>query len=218
MKLKFTCKNCKASGLAELSGETPFVHAPWYMDYRGLQHNCIYCRSCGAVHDTVMSLLGVIKMQFRRIPSKVVALFKTQSIKRLTVIKNPNIPDLRSLNPVIITAMKEDGRLKDDDLTKEPTADFLIECLSDDNPIVKREAIIALKGFSDKRAVEPLIEALKDTRWDVRMNAAITLGHLGDTKATEPLSELVVKEMRRPLVQREAMIALEKIQKSKRRE
>jgi len=216
MKLRFTCKSCKRSGLAELSGETPFVHAPWYIDYKGLQHNAIYCRSCGAVHDTIASILGVIKLQFGRTPSKVVALLESPAIKRLTVINSPSIPNLHSINPYIITAMKEDGRLEDNDLTKEPTADFLLECLSDANPIVRREAIAALRGFKDKRAVEPLLEALKDSHWDIRMNAAITLGELGDARAAGPLTDLVVREMRRPHIQREAMIALEKIEKGKR--
>ncbi len=215
MKLGFTCKNCKKSGLAELSRETPFVHAPWYIDYNGIQHNCIYCRSCGAVHDTVVSLLGAIKLRFRRVPSKVVTLLEASEIKKLTIINNPNFPNLHSVNPYIITAMKEDGRLTDADLAKEPTVDFLLECLADNNTIVKREAISALERFRDKRAVDPLIEALKDKNWDVRRNAAITLGELGDTKAIEPLIELLARETWKPLVKNEAMTALDKIEKGK---
>jgi len=210
MSLKFTCKICKKTGSAACSRELPFLHCSWYRDYKGLIHGCLYCRSCGAVHDTIGPLLGAIKLLFGRMPSKVIAVYEFSEFKRITKINNPDFSGLRSMNPYIINAMIEDGRLTedDDDLTEEPTIDVLLECLTDNNFIVRREAIIALRRFEDKQAVDPLIEALKDKHWDVRRNAAITLGEIGDTKAIEPLNELLRREAWEHLVVKEARIAL----------
>ena len=164
------------------------------------------------MHDTTGPLLGVIKMLFGRVPSKVLGVYEFSEFKKITKINNPDFSGLRSMNPLIIALMIEDGRLtEDEDLTEEPTVDFLLECLTDNNFIVRREAIIALRRFKDKRAVAPLIEALKDEHWDVRRNAAITLGEIGDSKAIEPLSELLRTEIREHLVRKEAKIALEKL-------
>lgn len=216
MKLKFTCRNCGKTGFAACSAKLPLLHCSWYRDYKGLIHGCLYCRSCGAVHDTNGSLVGPIKLLFSRVPSKVVAVYEFSAFKKLTRINNPDFPSLRSMNPFIIEAMIEDGRLtEDEDLTEEPTVDFLLECLGDNNFIVRREAIIALRRFKDKQATDPLIEALKDKNWDVRRNAAITLGDIGDSRAIKPLSELLRTEKWEHSVRKEATIALKKL-KNKR--
>ena len=108
--------------------------------------------------------------------------------------------------------MEEDGRLtEDEDLTEEPTIDFLLECLIDKSFIVRREAIIALRRFKDKQAVDALTQALKDRNWDIRRNAAITLGDMGDSKAIGPLSQLLRTETWHHLVRKEARIALKKL-------
>lgn len=215
MELKFTCRKCGKTGFADLSRETDFVHAPWYTDYKGLKHNCIYCRSCGAVHDTIGSLLGPIKLLFSRIPSKVIVTYEISAFKKLTRINNPDFITLTSVHPYILEAMEADGRLtEDEELTdEEPSVDFLLECLTDKNFIVRREAIITLRRFKDKRVVDSLIKALKDKHWDVRRNAAITLGDIGDSKAIGPLSELLGTETWEHLVRKEARIALEKLKK-----
>lgn len=209
MKLKFTCKNCGKIGFADLSRATDFVHAPWYT-YKGLQHNCIYCRSCGAVHDTTGSPVGLIKLLFGRIPSKVEATYETSVFKKLIKMCNPDFLTLASLHPIIIEAMVEDG-LDTESIGEEPTVDFLLECLKDKNYIVRREAIVALGRLKDKRAINPLIEALKDKNWDVRRYAASTLGDMGDSKAIEPLSELLMTEKWEHSVRKEIEIALEKL-------
>jgi len=145
-------------------------------------------------------------------PSKVVAVYEFSEFKKITKINNPDFSGLRSMNPFILEAIFKDSRLtEDEDLAEEPTADFLLECLTDKNFIIRREAIIALRRFKDKQRVDPLIEALKDENWDVRRNAAITLGEIGDTKAIEPLSELLEAEKWEHLVRKEATIALEKL-------
>ncbi len=213
MVLRFTCQNCKRSGALTSSKESPFIHAPWFIDDNGWQHNSIYCRACGAVHDVVASLLGIFKLVIGRLPLKVATTLDIEAIKKLTIINNPGVPNLRSLNPYILAAMKEDGRIGDDDLKREPSLDFLLQCLKDENRLIKREAIVALRRFQDKRAVEPLIEALKDKSWEVRIDAAITLGELGDSRAVEPLNELIIRDVYKPAIKREAMLALEKIEK-----
>jgi len=166
------------------------------------------------VHDTIGSLVAPIKLLFGRMLSKVVAVYEFSEFKKITKINNPDFSGLHSMNPYIINAMIEDGRLtEDEDLTEEPTADFLLECLTDKNPTARREAIIALRRFKDERAVDPLIEALKDKNWDVRRNAVITLGDIGDSKAIGPLNEFLRTETWDHLIRKEATIALEKLKK-----
>ena len=52
--------------------------------------------------------------------------------------------------------------IDDETLIEEPTEDFLIECLKDENFIIRKEAIIALRRFKGKKGINPLIEALND--------------------------------------------------------
>ena len=167
------------------------------------------------MYDTIGSLVAPIKLLFSRMPSKVLAVYEFSDFKKITKINNPDFSGLRSMNPYIINAMEEDGRLTEDEdlIDEEPTVDFLLECFTNKNFIVRREAIIALRRFEDKRAVDALIEALKDENWDVRRNAVITLGEIGDSKAIEPLSELLRTETWEHLVRKEARIALENIEK-----
>ena len=214
MKNKFTCKKCGQTGESACSKQLSFLHCSWYRDYKGLTHGCLYCRSCGAVYDTIGSLAAPIKLLFSRMPSKIVAVYEFPDFKKITKINNPDFSGLRSMNPYIINAMEEDGRLTEEDedlIGEEPTVDFLLECFTNKNFIVRKEAIIALRRFEDKRAVDALIEALKDENWDVRRNAAITLGEIGDSKAIEPLSELLRTETWEHLVRKEARIARGKL-------
>ena len=79
-------------------------------------------------------------------PSKVIAVYEFSEFKKITKINNPDFSGLRSMNPYIINAMIEDGRLtEDENLTEEPTIDFLLECLTDNNFIIRKEATIALE-------------------------------------------------------------------------
>ncbi len=218
MKNKFTCKKCGQTGESGCSKELPFLHCSWYKDYTGLLHGCLYCRSCGAVYDTVGSLLSLIKLLFGRMPSKIAVTYEFADLKKVTKIHNPDVGALRSMNPYILEIMIEDGRLTeadDDDFREEPTIDFLLECLNNKNFIVKQEAIIALRRYKDKKVVGPVIQTLKDKHWPVRKHAAITLGEIGDSKAIEPLRELLETEMWEQRIRKEAKIALEKL-KNKR--
>ena len=218
MKLKFTCKNCGKSGFVDLSLETQFTHAPWYIDYKGLVHNCIYCRSCGALHDTTgpaFPPFGLIKLLVSRVPSKVEGTYEFSEFKKIAKINNPDFgATFATLHPMVIDALIEDGRLTDDEdlIGEEPTVDFLLECLKDKSWVVRREAIIALERFQDKRIIDSLIEALKDKHWNVRERAAIALGNLGDSRAIGPLTKLLETETWEHYVRKEATIALKKIE------
>jgi len=205
MKLKFSCKICEKRG--------PFVHAYWFTDERGLEHGLLYCRSCGGVHESMGSSLGVIKLLMGRFPAEVIAVYDLATFQKLLKISNPDFITPAGLPGATVEAMTADGRLLDEDLTTaRPALDFLLECLADRDHIVRREAIIALARFREKRVVEPLIEALKDENWDVRRSAAIALGELGDRKAKEPLNELLNTETGEYPVREEAAIALKKLE------
>jgi hypothetical protein len=84
-------------------------------DYKGLIHGCLYCRSCGAVYDTIGSLLAPIKLLFGRMPSKIICVYEFSEFKEVTKINNPDFSGLRSINPFIIQTMIEDGRLTEED-------------------------------------------------------------------------------------------------------
>jgi len=49
-------------------------------------------------------------------PSKIVATYSFPEFKEITKINNPDIPSLRSMNPFILKAMEEDGRLSEYEL------------------------------------------------------------------------------------------------------
>lgn len=217
MKNKFTCQKCGQTGGSACSKQLPFLHCSWYRDFQGLIHGCLYCRSCGAVYDTIGSFSALIKLLFSRMPSKVIAVYEFSEFMKITKINNPDFSGLRSMNPYIIDTMIEDGRLMgDEDLMEEPTVDFLLECLTDKNFIIRKEAIIALRRFKDNQTVDPLIKALNDKHWDVRRNAAITLGEIGDKKALEPLNKLSERELWEHLVREEAKTAINKIKEAGR--
>jgi len=217
MKPKFRCRICGKTGFVACSKSLPFLHCSWYKDCKGLIHGSLYCRSCGTVYDTIGSFLALIAILFGRFPSKIIANFEFSVIKKLTRINNPDCPSLHSMNAYIINAMEEDGRLIDDEtLTEEPTEKFLIECLKDNNYIIRKEAIIALRRFKDRQVLNPPIEALNDKHWDVRRNAAITLGEMGDKKALEPLDKLLERELWEHLVREEAKTAINKIKEAGR--
>ncbi len=153
--LKFTCRNCGETGPAHCGYDVRLLHCPWYKDHRGIVHGCLYCRNCGTVHDTIGSLLGLIKMILGRIPSKVIAVYDVPTFSKLLKINNPNFRTLERLHPSVVSAMSEDGRLPDDeDLANQPSDEFLHHCLENPHPDVRREAQIALerlKGASHTR-------------------------------------------------------------------
>ena len=75
--------------------------------------------------------------------------------------------------------------------------DGLIDALKNDDCIIRKEAVVALKTIGDKKALLPLIDALKYEEWhekyvvlsSVREYAAEALGLLKDKNAVNPLIE-----------------------------
>ena len=145
MTNQFKCKYCGVAGDSYCSSDVPFPHCSWYKDYKGLVHGCLYCRSCGAVYDTIGAAIP-IKLLFGKMPSKIVAAYDFQTMMKLTIIGNPETPTLMSVNPYIIKIMEEDGRLEwVGDMDGKPSLELLQEYASDDNPIVRQEAELALQ-------------------------------------------------------------------------
>lgn len=199
-----------------LSNETVFAHGPWYQDKKSLFHNCVYCRCCGAIHDTIGSfpLIGLIKMALGRVPSKVILTYDPSSFRKIVKMNNPEFPvNVDSIHPLILEAMLEDERLSEEDLAGHPpTMDFLIDCTQEKDWIVRREAVAGLARFRTKEAVDIAIGMLHDKHWDVRKYAARTLGRLGDLSAIDPLKELLHREVWEYFVRKEAILALKKLQ------
>ncbi len=109
MNFTFKCHHCGKRGSQQNTSVKPFVFAYWYTEQNGLQHGCLYCRSCGAVHDTVGTLLGGIKLLFGRFPSKVVSSF-TSDVFQQRVYNG----DVDIIPRVVAQAMIEDKRISSD--------------------------------------------------------------------------------------------------------
>ena len=106
MKFKFSCHICGKHASQENTSITPFVFAYWYTESSGLQHGCLYCRSCGAVHDTVGTILGGLKVLVGGFPSKVVVEYRSETVQQKAEMGEINI-----IPGVVGRAMIEDGRL-----------------------------------------------------------------------------------------------------------
>jgi HEAT repeat protein len=66
--------------------------------------------------------------------------------------------------------------------------DALLKALEDEDPLVRNNAVVALRAVAAIEAVSPLVEkGLADNDWRVRLNAASALGKTGDKDAVEPL-------------------------------
>ena len=106
MRFKFSCHVCGKGGSQENTSTTPFVFAYWYTESSGLQHGCLYCRSCGAVHDTVGTILGGLKVLFGGFPSKVIASYDSDNFQQKV-----DTGDIFVIPRLAARAMIEDGRL-----------------------------------------------------------------------------------------------------------
>jgi hypothetical protein len=63
----------------------------------------------------------------------------------------------------------------------------LIIALKDEDFVVRKRAVIALRKLKDKRSVLPLIQSLKDESAGVRREVPWTLAEINDRRAVEPL-------------------------------
>jgi HEAT repeat protein len=71
------------------------------------------------------------------------------------------------------------------------TTDVLIQSLSDEEALVRRESAKALGKLRYKMAVEPLIKLLKDPVYKIRADAATALKEIGDDRAVAPMIEVL---------------------------
>lgn len=106
MKFKFCCHICGRHASQENTSIIPFVFAYWYTESSGLQHGCLYCRSCGAVHDTVGTILGGLRLIFGGFPSKVIGSYTSGHFQ-----KEVDGGDIYVIPRVVARAMIGDGRL-----------------------------------------------------------------------------------------------------------
>ena len=106
MKFKFSCHICGKRASQENTSTTPFVFAYWYTESSGLQHGCLYCRSCGAVHDTVGTILGGLKLLFGGFPSKVMVSYTSDTFQQKV-----DTGDIYVIPRVVARAMIADARL-----------------------------------------------------------------------------------------------------------
>jgi hypothetical protein len=144
MKAIFKCHYCKTEGDSRCSTQVPFPHCGWYRDFKGLIHGCLYCRNCGAIYDTVGSITP-IKLLFGKMGSKIVASYDFETMVKLTHIGNPETPTLRSMNPIILDIVGEDGRLDlAGDIEIKASVEELKEYLHDANRLIRAEADLAL--------------------------------------------------------------------------
>lgn len=120
--------------------------------------------------------------------------------------------DARAVEPLIANLMDEKcGCTSANALAKigKPAVEPLITALKDKNPIVKRNAAMALGKIKDASAVNPLIATLKDDNPIVRRNAARALGEINDSSAVEPLTAALKDKS--PVVRRNAALALKEM-------
>lgn len=106
MKFKFSCNICGKRASQENTSITPFVFAYWYTESNGLQHGCLYCRTCGAVHDTVGTILGGLKLLFGGLPYKVIVSYTSETFQQKV-----DTGDIYVIPRVVAKAMITDERL-----------------------------------------------------------------------------------------------------------
>ena len=154
----FTCRKCGEKAIVPCAELVPFVHSRWYVDEQGLVHGCLYCRVCGTIYDTVGSRWP--KFLWGRMPSDVVCTYELTAIRRLIrmgdLSRFPGVPDM------VFLCMGDDGRFADDsdEWRGEPTVEFLMECVKDDNPIVRREALGALALIADDETIRYILDTV----------------------------------------------------------
>jgi hypothetical protein len=88
------------------------------------------------------------------------------------------LPDSPSLGRLPVEVLAKAGK---------PATKPLIDALSADDPLVRRQAADALGRIGDRRAVEPLIGTLKDQDSLIRGQAVQALGRIKDPQAVPPL-------------------------------
>lgn len=93
----------------------------------------------------------------------------------------------------------------------------LLAVFASPSPQTRRAAVLYLGMQRDPRATDALVAALADRSSDVRGTAIAALGELGDPRAIEPLEAFAKKPARNRWLADEALAAVRKIRRSRRR-
>ena len=74
-------------------------------------------------------------------------------------------------------------------MRSEKCIEPLAGALKDENPKVRRAAVLALREIPSEKTVTALTETLKDEDFEVRMYAQEALKRIGEIDAVEPSSD-----------------------------
>ncbi|MFZ1745062.1 MAG: HEAT repeat domain-containing protein [Nitrospirales bacterium] len=114
---------------------------------------------------------------------------------RKSVIKAlGKINDERVLDPLI--SMLHNDEFKDDATWAlaelgQPAVGRLLECLKNQDEVIRKQAILALGEIKDSSSVDLLIERLQDPDWFIRLSSAAALEKIGDPRGREAIKPLM---------------------------
>lgn len=114
---------------------------------------------------------------------------------RKSVIKAlGKINDERVLDPLI--SMLHNDEFKDDATWAlaelgQPAVGRLLECLKNQDDVIRKQAILALGEIKDASCVDLLIERLQDPDWFIRLSSAAALEKIGDPRGREAIKPLM---------------------------
>ncbi len=103
------------------------------------------------------------------------------------------INDERVLDPLI--SMLHNDEFKDDATWAlaelgQPAVGRLLECLKNQDEVIRKQAILALGEIKDSSSVDLLIERLQDPDWFIRLSSAAALEKIGDPRGREAIKPL----------------------------
>ncbi len=113
---------------------------------------------------------------------------------RKSVIKAlGKINDERVLDPLI--SMLHNDEFKDDATWAlaelgQPAVGRLLECLKNQDEVIRKQAILALGEIKDSSSVDLLMEGLQDPDWFIRLSSAAALEKIGDPRGREAIKLL----------------------------
>ncbi|MDT3777070.1 HEAT repeat domain-containing protein [Nitrospira sp. MA-1] len=113
---------------------------------------------------------------------------------RKSVIKAlGKINDERVLDPLI--SMLHNDEFKDDATWAlaelgQPAVGRLLECLKNQDEVIRKQAILALGEIRDSSSVDLLMEGLQDPDWFIRLSSAAALEKIGDPRGREAIKLL----------------------------
>ncbi len=103
------------------------------------------------------------------------------------------INDERVLDPLI--SMLHNDEFKDDATWAlaelgQPAVGRLLECLKNQDEVIRKQAILALGEIKDSSTVDLLMEGLQDPDWFIRLSSAAALEKIGDPRGREAIKLL----------------------------